>query len=90
MAMGLLRALYEHGRRVPDDVSVVGFDDIPEGAYLTCPLTTVRQPFEQLGRAIMAVVQQTLEGADAPGVVTRRMIPATMVLRSSAGVPTPE
>ena len=43
MALGVLRALREHGRRVPEDISVVGFDDIPESAYFAPPLTTVRQ-----------------------------------------------
>jgi Transcriptional regulators len=45
MALGLLRALGEQGRRVPEDVSVVGFDDIPEAAFFRPPLTTVRQDF---------------------------------------------
>lgn len=87
MAIGLMRALSERGRRVPEDVSVVGFDDIPEGAYLNCPLTTVRQPFEELGSAIMAVVHETLDGSDDPGAAQGRSIPATMVLRHSAGPP---
>lgn len=46
MAIGCVRALTEAGRRVPEDVSVVGFDDVPAAAYLTVPLTTVRQDFE--------------------------------------------
>ncbi|MFJ1967964.1 LacI family DNA-binding transcriptional regulator [Streptomyces sp. NPDC087903] len=46
MAIGLMRALTEAGRRVPQDVSVVGFDDIPVAAYVTPPLTTVRQLFD--------------------------------------------
>lgn len=50
MALGLLRALAERGRRVPDDVSVVGFDDVPEAAFFLPPLTTVRQDFGELGR----------------------------------------
>jgi DNA-binding LacI/PurR family transcriptional regulator len=50
MALGLLRALSEQGRRVPADISVVGFDDIPEAAYFLPPLTTVRQDFGELGR----------------------------------------
>ena len=47
----MLRALHEAGREVPGDVSVVGFDDIPEARYLTPPLTTVRQDFDEVGRA---------------------------------------
>ena len=45
LALGILRALGERGRRVPEDVSVVGFDDVPESAYFRPPLTTVRQDF---------------------------------------------
>jgi DNA-binding LacI/PurR family transcriptional regulator len=50
MALGLLRALYEAGRQVPRDLSVVGFDDIPEAQFFTPPLTTVRQDFNEMGR----------------------------------------
>jgi DNA-binding LacI/PurR family transcriptional regulator len=50
MALGLLRALQQAGRRVPEDVSVVGFDDIPECEYFGPALTTVRQDFDELGR----------------------------------------
>jgi LacI family transcriptional regulator len=49
MALGAIRALREHGLRVPEDVSVVGFDDLPEAAYFDPPLTTVRQNFAALG-----------------------------------------
>ena len=45
MALGAMRALREAGRRVPRDVSVVGFDDVPEAAYYEPPLTTIRQDF---------------------------------------------
>ena len=51
MALGALRALHEGGLRVPEDVSVVGFDDLPEAAYFTPPLTTVRQEVDVLGGA---------------------------------------
>ncbi|WP_324278554.1 LacI family DNA-binding transcriptional regulator [Blastococcus brunescens] len=50
MALGLLAALHECGLRIPEDVSVVGFDDLPEAPYFTPPLTTVRQDFAELGR----------------------------------------
>jgi DNA-binding LacI/PurR family transcriptional regulator len=50
MSLGVFRALHEHGRRVPEDISVVGFDDISEAAYFTPPLTTVRQDFGEVGR----------------------------------------
>lgn len=54
MALGLLHALREGGRRVPNDVSVVGFDDVPEAAHYQPPLTTVRQDFPELGRRCVA------------------------------------
>ncbi|MBI5957913.1 MAG: substrate-binding domain-containing protein [Chloroflexi bacterium] len=49
MALGAMRAIRERGLRVPEDVSVVGFDDIPEAAYFDPPLTTIRQNFPALG-----------------------------------------
>ena len=52
MALGALQALNERGRRVPDDVAVVGFDDIPLAGAAAPPLTTVRQPMAEMGRAI--------------------------------------
>ncbi|MFD7691665.1 LacI family DNA-binding transcriptional regulator, partial [Streptomyces sp. NPDC059781] len=50
MALGLLRALHERGRRVPEDVSVIGFDDIPEASSFLPPLTTLHQDFAEVGR----------------------------------------
>ena len=67
MALGLLRALHERGRRVPDDVSVVGFDDMEEAAYFWPPLTTVRQSFAEVGkRAVDALIGDPVRGAPAP------------------------
>jgi DNA-binding LacI/PurR family transcriptional regulator len=62
-AIGMLRALTESGRRVPRDVSVAGFDDIPEAPYLSPPLTTVVQDFAELGRCCVDVaLQQIMTG----------------------------
>ena len=62
MALGLLRALAERGRQVPGDVSVVGFDDIPEAAYFPPPLTTVRQDFGELGRRALHLLMNRISG----------------------------
>lgn len=66
MALGLLHAFREHGRRVPEDTSVVGFDDVPEAAHYSPPLTTVRQDFPELGRRCVAQLL-ALIGAPARG-----------------------
>jgi DNA-binding LacI/PurR family transcriptional regulator len=64
MTLGLLHAFMDHGIAVPEDVSVVGFDDIPEAAHFIPPLTTVRQDFIELGRQIMATLLALIEGAE--------------------------
>ena len=78
MALGMLRAFSEAGVRVPDDVSVVGFDDQPESGYFTPPLTTVRQDFEELGRRCMDIMLNEIE--DGAGV-------STTVVDAGAGGP---
>lgn len=84
MALGVLQAMYEAGRRVPDEVSVIGFDDIPEAPYLIPPLSTVRPNFAEVGRRCLALVIEPAEGSGrAEGI----MVSAELVLRRSAGPP---
>jgi DNA-binding LacI/PurR family transcriptional regulator len=84
MALGLLRALQLAGRRIPEDVSVIGFDDIPEAEYFGPPLTTVRQDFDELGRrALRALIQ--LIGTEPGG--PRVSIDPGLVVRASAARP---
>jgi DNA-binding LacI/PurR family transcriptional regulator len=85
MALGLLRALAERGRRAPGDVSVVGFDDIPESAYFLPPLTTVRQDFGELGRRALAMLVDMIDGRTPPLACLR--ISPHLVARSSAARP---
>ena len=62
MALGMLHALDDHGVAVPSAVSIVGFDDIPEAAHFSPPLTTIRQDFTELGQRIMGTVSSVLDG----------------------------
>jgi len=80
MALGLLRRLHEVGRKVPGDISVVGFDDIPEAAYFTPPLTTVRQDFTELGRRCLHALLDRIAGNTEP---TRVVVAPELVVRSS-------
>ena len=81
MAIGLLSALRHRGIRVPDDLSIVGFDDIPESMYMYPPLTTVRQDFAALGTLIM---QKVLVAVEEPDTATEDTPLSTkLVVRSS-------
>ena len=80
MALGLLRRLHEVGRKVPGDLSVVGFDDIPEAAYFTPPLTTVRQDFTELGRRCLHALLERMAGNLA---ATRVVVAPELVVRGS-------
>jgi DNA-binding LacI/PurR family transcriptional regulator len=80
MALGVLRALHELGRRVPEEISVVGFDDIPEAAYFSPPLTTVRQRFDEIGaRALRLLLVRIEDGAGRTGEIVR----PELVIRAS-------
>ena len=88
-AMGVARAMHEHGVRIPQDVSLVGFDDMPGVDNMLPPLTTVRQDFEALGQLAMCEVLYLLgEGAE-PGYASSQhgvgLVPAKLVQRSSVG-----
>lgn len=66
MAMGLMLAVHQAGRRVPDDLAVVGFDDRPDSAYYVPPLTTIRQDLAALGAQAIEVVRHLVDGEPAP------------------------
>ncbi|MFZ4842316.1 MULTISPECIES: LacI family DNA-binding transcriptional regulator [Mycetocola] len=85
VALGLIHAFREAGVRVPEDVSVVGFDDVPDAGHFFPPLTTVRQDFAAVGRRMVQEVIAQLEGEGARSVI----LPAPLLVReSSARVPT--
>ena len=83
MALGLLRALHEAGREVPGEVSVVGFDDIPEAAYFLPPLTTVRQDFIEMGRRSLRMLLRTIETGRRASA--EPLVPPELVIRASTG-----
>jgi DNA-binding LacI/PurR family transcriptional regulator len=82
MALGAMLALKEAGLRIPDDVSVVGMDDIPEAAYLDPPLTTVRNDFDGQGRAATHRLIALIENTEASSAV---VAPPLLVVRKSSG-----
>ena len=87
MAIGLLLALHEAGRAVPGDVSVIGFDDIPEAAYLIPPLTTLRQDFEDEGRRTVEMLLAQIEHPTTEPIPVR-LVP-DLIVRASTGRWTP-
>jgi len=85
MALGVMRALHESGRCVPDDVSVVGFDDMAEASAFWPPLTTIHQDFAEVGRRCIEMLLREIDDHER-GVGTS-IVPTTLVLRSSTAPP---
>ena len=85
IAQGLLLALYEAGRVVPRDFSVVGFDDVPEAAYCIPPLTTMRQDFTKLGRRCIEALMVRLNGE--PPQEADPLLPVLIQRSSTAPAP---
>ncbi len=85
MALGVLRALHERGRPVPEEISVVGFDDIDEAEYFTPSLTTVHQDFDELGRRSLDLLLCQLGSSSS--VAERLVIAPRLVERRSTAAP---
>jgi DNA-binding LacI/PurR family transcriptional regulator len=86
MALGTLRALREARIDVPGDVSIVGFDDIPEAEFFSPPLTTVRQDFAALGRNSIGVLLNLID-SEPSGPPQQVVVPASLVVRASSAAP---
>jgi LacI family transcriptional regulator len=82
MAVGVLDGLRAAGATVPDDVAVIGFDDISIAAHTRPALTTVRQPSREMGEAAASMLLDNLNGADLPG--EPHVVPTSLVIRESA------
>jgi LacI family transcriptional regulator len=83
MAVGALRALDEAGIAVPDQLALVGFDDMPFAATTRPPLTTVRQPIAEMGEAAVRMLISLVEGA--PTEPRQVILPTHLVIRESCG-----
>lgn len=86
MALGLIHGLVDLGRRVPYDLSIAGFDDVPEARFYLPSLTTVRQDFEQIGRVAVESLVRQIEGGPAEQIAP---LDAQLIVRDST-VPPPE
>ncbi|MEV0173496.1 LacI family DNA-binding transcriptional regulator [Streptomyces sp. NPDC050803] len=83
MALGVLRAFHEAGRRIPDDVSVIGYDDIPEAAHMLPPLSTVRTDFPEIGHLALRLLLDRIDGTTEPPASA--VVPVELVVRRSTG-----
>lgn len=79
-AIGLMRGLHELDVAVPGDVSVIGYDDMPESKYLNPPLTTIRPDFQQLGKRLMKMLVEELNGEVS---VRKELIEPELIIRES-------
>jgi LacI family transcriptional regulator len=85
MAMGVMDAVRSRGLRIPGDISIIGFDDIPQAALVRPALTTVRQPLEQMGRVATQVLLDMLK--DRSKKIARIELPTQLVVRDSVACP---
>ena len=83
MAIGVLSALWQAGRRVPADVAVVSCDDIPFAEFLTPPLTTVRIPLAETGRQAVELLLRSIAGEPVPEKTP--LLPVELIVRGSCG-----
>ena len=88
-AIGAIRALRDHGLRVPEDVSVIGFDDIQGAAYHTPSLTTVRQPLSSMGNTAARILLQRIRGGPNQDYPEQLPIVPELIIRESTLPPNP-
>ncbi|HEY7417180.1 MAG TPA: substrate-binding domain-containing protein, partial [Ktedonobacteraceae bacterium] len=85
MAFGLMEAIRDRGLQIPRDISIVGFDDIPQAIHVHPPLTTVRQPLEEMGRVAAQLLLSYIEDPDR--AVERIELPTELIIRESCQAP---
>lgn len=84
-ALGAMVAIREHGLQIPEDISIIGFDDIPEAAFVHPKLTTVRQPLVKMGRAAVQQLFETLDNLDRPS--GQIVLDTELIIRDSCQPP---
>ena len=84
MALGAMRALHEMGRKIPQEVSIVGFDDLDESSSFWPPLTTVHQSFQTVGSLSVQLLLEQIMGNPAPST---QLVPTRLVVRESTSYP---
>jgi len=82
MALGLEQALIEQGVSIPDDVAIVGFDDVTLAEYASVPLTTIHQPADRIGSMAVEIIQKRIDGSD---VSNRTIFKPSLIVRESCG-----
>ena len=88
MAVGAIQAAAEAGRSIPGDLALVGFDDIELASFLQPPLTTIRQPKQEMGRLAVELLLSRIHDRSQPP--RRITLPVSLILRESSGAPAPQ
>jgi LacI family transcriptional regulator len=83
-AFGVMEAVRDMGKRIPDDISIVGFDDIPQASQVNPPLTTVRQPLAEMGVTATRMLLELIANRDRPA--QRIELPTELIIRASTCV----
>jgi LacI family transcriptional regulator len=84
MAYGVMHVIYKEGLRIPNDISVIGFDDIPTSAYIIPPLTTVALPAYQMGQLAMRLIRRIEAGEDMRAAEPI-ILESPLIIRESTG-----
>jgi DNA-binding LacI/PurR family transcriptional regulator len=87
MALGVMQVIQEHGLRIPEDIGIVGFDDMAESAYFLPPLTTIHQDQHEIGQVAVGEIIKIIESGwkeSAPILPNSIVLPTTLVVRQSS------
>lgn len=87
LAAGVVRGALEAGLRVPEDISVVGFDGIPLSGLTEPPLTTIAQPIEHKGELTAQALLRALEASETDAAPQRTFLPTELIVRATTGPP---